>query len=70
MATASSSTSGTPTLTACRDGCGRSVTDDELPRSGWTFLAIARRWRCPECVRALQRVSEAAPAAAPTSTGA
>ena len=58
-----------PDMTACRDGCGRSVPDAELLQAGWTFLPISRRWRCPVCWRALEKVS--APAdTAPVNEGA
>jgi len=48
-----------PDTTACRDGCGRTVLDDQLLPSGWTFLPISRRWRCPACWRALEALKAA-----------
>ena len=39
----------------CRDECGRAVPADAIESSGWTFLPIKKRWRSPECARALER---------------
>ena len=42
----------------CDDGCGASI--EMLPAEsppGWTYLEISRRWRCPECSRALNEVN-------------
>lgn len=42
----------------CSDGCGRAVTEEQLKTSGWTYLAISRRYRCPVCVRELAKANE------------
>ena len=50
-------------MTACSDACGNRVADDLVEQSGWTYLSIQRRYRCPACVRALAQVN--APQAEP-----
>jgi hypothetical protein len=47
-------TTTTPTL-GCRDSCGARVADqDAALAEGWSWLEIAKQWRCPACWRALQ----------------
>jgi hypothetical protein len=41
----------------CTDSCGRKVLIDAVEQSGWSFLPITRRWRCPQCWRDLQAVN-------------
>ncbi len=52
-----------PIIIRCADACGRIVTAAGIEQVGWTFLAIARRWRCPACCRALAQANEPAPPA-------
>lgn len=43
---------------SCRDECGTRVlvpVTDSPATLGWMYLSVSRRWRCPECVRALQQ---------------
>jgi len=48
----------TDTAIRCQDGCGRTVQDEaEALARAWTFLTISKRWRCPECVHALNNVN-------------
>ncbi len=43
---------------ACGDGCKATVRDEEAAmQAGWSFLSIARRWRCPTCATILYRAS-------------
>ena len=44
------------TRIGCSDECGAKV--EEPAAVGWTYLVIARRWRCPECCRALEAINE------------
>lgn len=42
----------------CRDGCKRSVEDMKAASAaGWQYLDIQKRWRCPECMRALDEAN-------------
>lgn len=42
----------------CCDGCGRTVADTaEAEAKAWQFLEISKRYRCPQCVRDLNRVN-------------
>lgn len=43
---------------ACRDGCGRTVHEDDVESSGWEYLPIQKRYRCVECWRQLKKVNE------------
>lgn len=44
-------------LIRCRDGCGRSFVSPGAAAAGWRFLDIAKGWRCPDCVRKLDRAN-------------
>lgn len=46
-------------LVSCSDGCKRSLHEDEVLPAGWSYLAISKRWRCPECHRALAAINQA-----------
>jgi rubredoxin len=47
-----------PQALACQDSCGATVADEAAAlHAGWTFLAISRRWRCPDCWRALAEIA-------------
>lgn len=46
-------TEPTPLMVGCRDGCGKQVTESEAMRTNWRWLPISKRWRCPDCGRAL-----------------
>lgn len=41
----------------CYDGCGASTTPDAVESSGWTWLPISQRYRCPACWRALNALN-------------
>lgn len=42
----------------CRDGCGASVaTVAEAEAQTWTFLVIAKGWRCLTCAQELDAVN-------------
>lgn len=45
-----------PTI-GCRDGCGRRVGADVIEQSGWIYLEIQKRWRCPDCWRELEQAN-------------
>ena len=48
----------TPEPLRCQDGCGSTVKDtSEAEAKAWTFLTISKRWRCPNCRRALDTVN-------------
>jgi hypothetical protein len=43
---------------ACNAGCGVTVADDaEAETRGWSWLMVARGWRCRACIRALTAAS-------------
>lgn len=43
-----------PQRIACNAGCGTAIADDgEAATLGWTWLMVARGYRCPACVKAL-----------------
>ncbi len=44
-------------LVNCADGCKRSIAADQAERQGWVYLAVQKRWRCPQCAGALQQVN-------------
>lgn len=46
-----------PKLT-CRDGCGRETTEMEAQQTAWRWLPISKRYRCPDCGRALDKVAK------------
>ena len=42
----------------CCDGCKAEVADmSDAQAKGWHFLEISKRYRCPACARALERVN-------------
>lgn len=42
----------------CGDGCKAQVPDEGAALSAaWTFLSVARRWRCPGCASLLRAAS-------------
>lgn len=47
-----------PPLLRCADACGRAVTPEEAEHTGWTYLEIQRRWRCPQCQRELRATNQ------------
>lgn len=47
-----------PQLISCSDECGHSLPAETIESSGWTYLQIRGRWRCPECRRALEQVNQ------------
>lgn len=44
-------------MIGCRDECGKQTTESGAAQTGWQFLPIQNRWRCPECWRALEKLN-------------
>jgi hypothetical protein len=47
----------TDDLVSCADGCKRTTAADQAEHEGWVYLAIQKRWRCPQCSHELQQVN-------------
>jgi hypothetical protein len=46
-----------PIRLACAAGCKREATPEEAEHSGWDYLPIQSRWRCPDCTRVLREIN-------------
>lgn len=45
-------------MISCGDGCKAQVPDeDSALQAAWSFLSIARKWRCPSCAALLRAAS-------------
>lgn len=47
-----------PDYISCRDECGNKVLAEEIESCGWEYGSISKRYRCTDCMRALQQIND------------